>query len=207
MPVRVDLRDPVAVRVAIDDLRRALATHRPQVLAGRRRAAVAVVVHDAASGPEMLFIERARHPADPWSGHMAFPGGRVDPGDADARAAAERETREELGLSLEGAENLGRLDDLHAGVRLVAPLVLSAFVYRLDRRVPLTPNHEVAEALWVPVTALLDPARHVGYRRGLAKWPGVCVGNPDRHVVWGLTYRLLEGLFGVAGVLFPERSR
>src|SRR5262249_57100994 len=134
--------------------------------------------------------ERARHGGDPWSGHMAFPGGRVDPGDADARAAAERETREELGLSLEGAESLGRLDDLHAGVRLVAPLVLSAFVYRLDRRVPLTPNHEGAEALWVPVTALLDPARPVGYRPGPAKGPRASVGHPHPHAASPLTPRL-----------------
>jgi 8-oxo-dGTP pyrophosphatase MutT (NUDIX family) len=193
--------------LAIDDLRRGLAAHRAQVLSGRRRAAVAVVVHGRAAEPEMLFIERARHPTDPWSGHMAFPGGRVDAGDADARAAAERETLEELGLSLDGAERLGRLDDLNAGVRLVAPLVLSAFVYRLDARAPLTPNHEVAEALWVPVSALLDPARHVGYRYGPLRWPGVCIGDPDRHIVWGLTYRLLEALFGLAGMRFPERSR
>jgi 8-oxo-dGTP pyrophosphatase MutT (NUDIX family) len=193
--------------LAIDELRRALAAHRAQVLGGRRRAAVAVVLHDGPAEPEMLFIERARHPADPWSGHMAFPGGRVDPGDADARAAAERETLEELGLSLDGAERLGRLDDVNAGVRLVAPLVLSAFVYRLDARAPLTPNHEVAEALWVPVTALVDPARHVGYRYGPKRWPGVCVGDPDRHVVWGLTYRLLEALFGVAGMRFPVDAR
>ena len=192
---------------AIDDLRRALASHQTRVLGGKRRAAVAVVVHDRAREPEMLFIERARHPADPWSGHMAFPGGRVDPGDADARAAAERETLEEVGLSLDGAEQLGRLDDLNAGVRLVAPLVLSAFVYRLDERALLTPNHEVAETLWVPVPALLDPACHVGHRYGPRRWPGVCVGDPNRHVVWGLTYRLLEGLFDVMGMRFPDRSR
>jgi 8-oxo-dGTP pyrophosphatase MutT (NUDIX family) len=191
------------VTFALDDLRRALAAHRPRILSGRRRAAVAVVVHQAAAGAEMLFIERARHPGDPWSGQMAFPGGRLDPGDADERAAAERETLEEVGLSLTGAELLGRLDDLHAGIRLVAPLVLSAFVYRIDARAALTPNHEVADTLWVPTQVLLDPGRHVGYRRGPARWPGVCVGTPDRHVVWGLTYRLLEGLFGVAGTRFP----
>jgi 8-oxo-dGTP pyrophosphatase MutT (NUDIX family) len=189
--------------LALDDLQRALAVHRPRTLPGRRRAAVAVVVHQAGAGPEMLFIERARHPGDPWSGQMAFPGGRVDPGDADERAAAERETLEEVGLSLAGAERLGRLDDLHAGARFVAPLVLSAFVYRIGSRTTLTPNHEVADTLWVPLRALLDPGRHVGYRWGLTKWPGVCVGAPDRHVVWGLTYRLLKALFGVAGTPFP----
>lgn len=193
--------------LALDDLRRALAAHQPRVLAGRRRAAVAVVVHDATPEPEMLFIERAQHPGDPWSGQMAFPGGRVDPGDRDARAAAERETLEEVGLSLTGAERLGRLDDLHAGVRLVSPLVLSAFAYRVEVRSALTPNHEVAEALWVPVRMLLDPARSVGYRWGPTRWPGICVGEPDRHVVWGLTYRLLQSLFGLAGRPLPGRHR
>src|SRR4030095_12534516 len=166
-------------------------------------------------------------------------GGRVDPGDRDERAAAERETleevgvslagaerlrrpprpprrgarvaparetREEVGVSLAGAERLGRLDDLHAGVRLVAPLVLSAFVYRLEARAAVTPTHEVAEALWVPVRTLLDPACHIGYRRGPTRWPGVLVGAPDRHVVWGLTYRLLESFFGILGTPFPARD-
>jgi 8-oxo-dGTP pyrophosphatase MutT (NUDIX family) len=190
----------------LDDLRRALATHEPHLLDARKRAAVAVVVHDAPRGPELLFIERARHPGDPWSGQMAFPGGRVDPDDADARAAAERETREEVGLSLAGAERLGRLDDLHAGIRVVAPLVLSAFVYRIDAPPALVPNHEVADTLWVPVDLLLDPGRHVGHRWGPARWPGILVGEPDRHVVWGLTYRLLHGLFGLAGRALPTAA-
>jgi len=191
--------------VGLNDFRRTLATHEPRILPARRRAAVAVVLHETTAGAEMLFIERAQHPLDPWSGHMAFPGGRVDPGDQDERAAAERETFEEVGLSLAGAERLGRLDDLQAGVRLLRPLVLSAFVYHLPTRADLTPNHEVAEALWVPVRALLDPARHVGYRTGPTRWPGVLVGHPDRQVVWGLTYRLLEGLFAVAGTPLPPR--
>jgi 8-oxo-dGTP pyrophosphatase MutT (NUDIX family) len=193
--------------LSLDDLRRALTAHEPRLLDARKRAAVAVVVHDAPPDPELLFIERARHPGDPWSGQMAFPGGRVDPGDADARAAAERETLEEVGLSLAGAERLGRLDDLHAGIRVVAPLVLSAFVYRIDTPPPLVLNHEVADALWVPVGTLLDPGRHVGHRWGPSRWPGILVGEPDRHVVWGLTYRLLQGFFALAGRTLPATTR
>lgn len=183
---------------SIDDLRRALARHSPRILHGRRRAAVAVVLDEAPAGMEMLFIERAHRLGDPWSGQMAFPGGRIDPGDVDARAAAERETLEEVGLALAGAERLGRLDDEHAGVRMVSPLVLSAFVYRVDGRPALTLNHEVREALWVPVETLLDPACHVRHRWGPSHWPGICVGDPDRHVVWGLTYRLVQSLLGLA---------
>src|SRR5262245_25531983 len=119
---------------AVEDIRWPLALRDPVTISGRRQAAVAIVLHEAATGPEMLFIERAQRRGDPWSGHMAFPGGRVDSTDAHARAAAERETREEVGLDLAGAEALGRLDDLNAGIRLVAPLVLAAFVYRIAAR-------------------------------------------------------------------------
>jgi 8-oxo-dGTP pyrophosphatase MutT (NUDIX family) len=185
---------------AVDEIRAAIAAHAPRELEARRRAAVAVVLHDAPSGPAMLFIERAHRLGDPWSGQMAFPGGRVDPGDPSPRAAAERETLEEVGLALAGAELLGRLDDLDAGIRLVAPLVLSSFVYRVATPPPLTVNHEVREALWVPVRTLLDPGARTTYRWGLACFPAICVGEPDRHVVWGLTYQLLERLFEVAGL-------
>ena len=88
----------------------------------------------------------------------------------------------------------------------MAPLVLSAFVYRMDRPPPLVPNHEVRTALWVPMPALVDPARHVPYRCGPLSYSGVLVGEPDRHVVWGLTYQLLEGLFDRIGVPFKRRD-
>jgi 8-oxo-dGTP pyrophosphatase MutT (NUDIX family) len=189
--------------VPVADVRRALARHAPRVLDARRRAAVAMVLHERPSGTDVLFIERARHPTDPWSGHMAFPGGRVDPGDRGAQAAAERETREEVGVDLADAEALGRLDDLRAGIPLVAPLILSAFVYRVDERPQLSPNHEVESAFWVPVATLLDPARHVGWRWGPTRVPGILVGEPDRHVVWGLTYQLLDGFFRLVGRPLP----
>jgi len=185
--------------MTVAGIRTALATHAARELPARRRAAVAIVLSESSAGEEMLFIERAQRAGDPWSGHMAFPGGRLHGGDADARAAAERETREEVGLDLTGAEVLGRLDDLHAGIRIVAPLVLSSFVYRIAASPPLTPNHEVREPLWVPVASLLDPAHRVRYRWGLGHFPGILVGEPDRHVIWGLTYQLLERLFAVTG--------
>jgi 8-oxo-dGTP pyrophosphatase MutT (NUDIX family) len=184
--------------VTLADIRRGLAAHAPRSLPGRRRAAVAVVLHDdGPDGPELLFIERAARLGDPWSGQMAFPGGRLDPGDADDRAAAERETREEVGLDLAAAERLGRLGDVDAGIRLVAPLVLSAFVYRLDARAPLVRNHEVRETLWVPVARLVDPAHRVRHRWGPTRFPGILVGEPDRHVVWGLTYQLVDELLAL----------
>ncbi len=195
----------------LDRIRSALAGHRPDTTAaaGKRRAAVAMVLRPAEAGPEVLFIERARHDGDPWSGHMAFPGGRVEPGDEHVRRAAERETLEEVGVDLEAAESLGRLDDMEGHhVAGVPRMVVSAFVYHLSGPANLEPNHEVAEAFWFPVGSLLDPGRHVGYateRPGLGTLPGILVGVPERHVVWGLTYRFLEGFFRICGEPLPDR--
>jgi 8-oxo-dGTP pyrophosphatase MutT (NUDIX family) len=196
----------------LSHIREALAAHQPKLLGPPdiRRAAVALVMAGADESPQLLFIERAHHELDPWSGHMAFPGGRVDPQDRDTRFAAERETREEVGVSLGTAEPLGRLDDLegrHAG--RPAGLVISAFAYRLEEPAPLEPNLEVASAFWFPLHELLDPQRHVEYRArassGAQPYPGILIGEPDRHVVWGLTYRFLEVFFQIVGRPLPDR--
>ena len=194
--------------IAIDQVRDALARRPAKVVEdpARPRAAVAIVLRDAPGGPELLMIERARHPEDPWSGHMAFPGGRVDPGDRHAQAAAERETLEEVGLSLAGAELLGRLDDLegrHAGRPL--SLVISAHVYHCTAPGALVLNREVADALWVPFARLVDPAYFVDYPTPFGDYPGILVGEPERHIVWGLTYRFLEIFLAVLDRPLPER--
>lgn len=203
----------------LDEIRARFAGRRPVLVEGddHDRAGVAMVLRDGREdrdGPSVLFIERARHEGDPWSGHMAFPGGRVDPGDADTRAAAERETLEEVGLSLADAEYLGRLDDRQGNPRTRGTLIISAHLYALREAPPLVPNYEVQQAFWFPLRALLAEANHVPYRAryrpeegpssGL-DFPGILVGEPDRHVVWGLTYNFLEGFFSVVGRPLPDR--
>src|SRR5437899_12160912 len=109
-------------RLGWDDVRRALASRPPARVDGEvgRRAAVALVLRDGPSGVELLFIRRAEHPEDPWSGQMAFPGGRAEPGDPDLRATAVRETEEEIGVDLAlEAEYLGVLDEARAAARLI----------------------------------------------------------------------------------------
>ena len=98
---------------SLQQIRSHLARAEPVVIdpAGRATASVAVVLREQGPGAELLFIERAKHEGDPWSGQMAFPGGRVDAGDTSERHTAQRETFEEVGLSLQEAEYLGRLDD------------------------------------------------------------------------------------------------
>jgi ADP-ribose pyrophosphatase YjhB (NUDIX family) len=196
----------------IDEIRRALSAYQPTLSQREfeRRASVALVLREVAEhGPEILFIERAEKDGDPWSGHMAFPGGRVDLPAESPEQAAVRETLEEVGLALAPGERLGRLDDLEGRDKGRPPgMVISAFVYHLEAKGELIPQQsEVREAFWVPVRSLVEPARHVrrAFRgTGSFEFPGIVVGEPDRHVVWGLTYRFLEVFFGAIGRPFPD---
>jgi len=194
----------------LDVIARSLAGYEPRLVERHEgaRAAVAMILRDQGERPEVLFIERARHEHDPWSGHMAFPGGRVDPVDAGStRRAAERETLEEVGLALDDAAYLGRLDDLEGRPKRSDGLLISAHVYRVDAPGPLRWNYEVAQAFWFPVAGLLDEARHVPYPtrwKGM-EMPGILVGQPDRHIVWGLTYRFIDVFLSVIGRPLPDR--
>ena len=192
-------------RVAAGDLRAALtgpASTRPTSGA---RAAVAAVFRPGPEGTEVLFIQRAAERTDPWSGQMAFPGGRCEPDDADDAATASRETLEEVGLDLAAAEVVGRLHDVDGGRATNRPITVGAVAYWLDGPRPeLIPNYEVADTVWAPLAHLADPGRHIDYEypaRPGDVWPGVVVGN-GHQVVWGLTLRLLGDLFGRLGVPF-----
>jgi 8-oxo-dGTP pyrophosphatase MutT (NUDIX family) len=164
------------------------------------RAAVAVILRapSARDESELLLIERAVRAGDPWSGHMAFPGGRRDPDDLDLRATAVRETREEVGIDLlRAATFVARLPDLPAVLKSAGVgIVVSPFVFALHTAVEPAPNHEVASVLWTPLGAL---AR--GEHRGTYAYPveGRTMDFPchrlGERVVWGLTWQMLDGLF------------
>lgn len=159
---------------------------------GHRRAAVALLLTQTGLGYQILFIERATHPGDPWSGNIAFPGGKVEPDDIDARHAAERETMEELAIDLSQASYLGRLSDFD-GAHL--PVLLSCFVYGVPRSLGFVANEEVKDAFWVPVADLVDIDRHGTHQFTFSgdRFESPCIRLPfeDKPVLWGLTYRLL----------------
>ena len=196
----------------IEEIRTALAGYEPALTTKERerQASVALVLREGLGrSAEILFIERAEKEGDPWSGHMAFPGGRVDLPGESAEQAAVRETLEEVGLSLLGGERLGRLDDLEGRHGGRSPgMVISAFVYHLPHPGELVmQTSEVREAFWVPVRDLVEPERQVRrafHGTGSFEYPGIVVGHPERHVVWGLTYRFLEVFFRALGRPFPD---
>ena len=192
--------------------RAALAERTPETVAdpSLNRAAVALILRDGPAGLEIFFIERSRREDDPWSGHMAFPGGRLEEVDADTRAAAERETLEEVGIPLLDAEYLGVLSDLQGSPRFRQNrLVVTAHVYHSTfDGAPVLDALEVASSMWVSVEHLLAPENHVGYQSKTTadlEFPGIQVGEPGRHVVWGLTYRFLEIFMEAVGTPLPER--
>ncbi len=161
---------------------------------GTGRAAVAAVF---APGPSLLFIRRSAHQGDPWSGHMAFPGGREEHDDGGPRQAAERETREELGLDLgTRALCLGVLDDIGTRPRLPRkPIAVRPLVYWVDRRPTVQPNHEVDAVFWFEFERIL-----AGEGRGsfVREYGGSRYTLPRMDLegqrVWGLTLRMVDEL-------------
>lgn len=169
----------------------------------RSRAAVAVVLREAAAGLEILFIRRAEHPDDPWSGQMAFPGGRAEPGDADLAHTALRETLEETGIDLRrDAELLGPLDEVRAMARLrPMDLAITPFVFRLRAAVEPALSDEVRSLHWLSLDELVNPelrsTMEYAHRDAVLRFP--CLRVQDL-VIWGLTYRMFLGLLERMGL-------
>ncbi len=180
-------------------LAKALAEHPGRAIApdeGMRLAAIALVLRPGDEGhPELLMIKRAEYETDPWSGHVACPGGRMDPTDRDLEHTAIRETWEETGIDLarEG-RILGTLDDISPRTPVLPPIVIRPFVAAVRPGIEIVQSGEVAEAFWVPVAALREraawgtgmvPIRGLGERQ-------VSVFRHGEYTVWGLTERVLR---------------
>lgn len=162
------------------------------------RAAVAAILREGPEGAEVFFIRRAESPKDPWSGHIAFPGGRHEPTDESLLTTAIRETLEEVGIDLTRAELVARLPDVPAFIRSKrGRLVVTPFVFAVREEVTPTLNYEVAGTLWVPLASF---ARGEGKGTYAFTWEDKpyelpCYRlAPDQLVLWGMTHRMLESI-------------
>lgn len=163
------------------------------------QAGVAVTLRPRPTATELLLIKRAAHPRDPWSGHMALPGGRRDEADASLAWTAIRETREETGVHLPKPDTRGFLGALP----LVAPqsrrlptMRISPFVFAVDPGAEArVASSEVAEVHWVSLATLRNPATRdtveITFADASRRFPCYRVAG---EAVWGLTYRILTDL-------------
>ena len=159
-------------------------------------AAVSVVLRLREQIPHLLFIQRSISPLDPWSGNIAFPGGRIDPEDRDLKETAERETEEEVGLNLSSASYLGCLPPLPTWNRRVH---IAAFAYTIDYDPQLTLDpEEVAATHWIPVNFLTNPSRTLTHSQDDVDYPAIKIidDDPGAPLLWGLTHRICIHLLG-----------
>jgi 8-oxo-dGTP pyrophosphatase MutT (NUDIX family) len=176
-------------------LRQSLAEGAPRVEedSGVLWAAVAVVL---TSDPDaILLIRRAEREGDPWSGHMALPGGRQDLSDEDLLATVIRETREEVGVTLRSDQLIGCLDDVAPRTPVLPPIAIRPFVFLLPAPPALTLNAEVASSRWVDLDQLLHPETYHSIRLDIrGERREVPAYQLEDAVVWGMTERILTGL-------------
>lgn len=200
--------DPAALRGDLADRLAAVGARALPAEASSLLAAVVLLLRPPPSPPdpprsraeayaslELLFVRRAEADGDPWSGHVAFPGGRKEPEDGDLREAARRELREETGIRLADPDLVGRLDDVHPRSHRLPSIAITPWVGWSQPGAKVREGREITAHRWISLGELLDPGRRsvLRRRRGhvLRIFPTV---EFEGETIWGLTLAILRGL-------------
>jgi len=169
----------------------------------RQHAAVAAILRVRDAGLELLLVRRAERAGDPWSGHVALPGGLEEPKDWSLEVTAQRETKEEIGLDLEeGARLLGRMStEVSKTKRGMGLLAIHPIVFVLEAPADpvFVPSAEIQRAFWIPIEEIVSgrldairPWRAFGVELQMPAW------NWDGEIVWGITHRIVSRLIALA---------
>ena len=159
----------------------------------QRDAAVALVLSPGSDGDDLLILLRATVEGDPWSGHIALPGGRVDADDLSLEHTARRETREETGIDLSASACVARLDDVAPQSSRAPSVRVAPFVFRYDGPRVITLSDEIAAAWWIPVAEFARADAWRSFSVVIAEGSTIEARGFDvaGHVLWGLTERIL----------------
>ena len=170
------------------------------VPADARRAGVALILKALGEELNILFIRRALHESDPWSGHIAFPGGHEEQSDTDLLQTVIRETEEEVGIMLSPSDCISELpyEKPYTSDQRI-DLVVFPHVFLLTHEPILNLNHEVSEVIWVSLELLSSDVllthETVHFKAKEYHLPGFRLNN--KHFVWGLTFRVMQRFFSI----------
>lgn len=192
----------------IDELEKLLRSRFPVKIDDRGdfvHAAVMMILGESPDGLSMLFIKRPESDIDAFSGHMAFPGGKMMEGDESKLATAIRETHEEIGVDLyTSGRVIGELDDINPNNPRASNYIVTPYLSVLREEVLIVPNlYEVEAALWIPVKHLIDGTNFaVRLRERNGKMVEDYVYSFGKYIIWGMTGRILHGFFSISSHLF-----
>jgi 8-oxo-dGTP pyrophosphatase MutT (NUDIX family) len=186
------------LKAAVD----AIAADEPSIWGAPRHASVGILVAGAKENPSICFIRRAKWEGDPWSEHIAFPGGSRS-ADEDALQTLRRELEEEVGWLLGADERPAPLPQLR--IRLAGRerlMLLDAFVHRVEGAPPvLRCGPEVGSAFWISVAELWDAKNldhHVLDDNGdTLVYPAI---RTSQGIIFGITLRVLTLLSDQIGI-------
>jgi 8-oxo-dGTP pyrophosphatase MutT (NUDIX family) len=189
--------------IPISTLSDFLKTYEPRKVVGRKlfiRSSVAILLSNSHSeeNAKILMIRRAKKKGDPWSGDMGFPGGRFsNMEDKSIYETALRELYEETGVGEnDGIENIGRLSELLTKAHeKPTPMIITPFVFRVNKIPIFKRNNEVEELIWIPLSYFFNQQNRntMEIRTGRFKW-----GFPsyiyDKKCIWGLSLSMIDEL-------------
>jgi len=168
-------------------------------------ASVMMILKESGQNYSMLFIKRPENERDPFSGHMAFPGGRMESGDKDKLETAVRETNEEVGININSSGRiLGSIDDVNPNNPRARNYIVTPYLSVLNEEVILKPDaNEVEKTVWVPMPHLTDDKNaQVRMRDRGGRLVKDYAYNYEQYIIWGMTGRILHQFLSFSAHLF-----
>jgi 8-oxo-dGTP pyrophosphatase MutT (NUDIX family) len=153
-------------------------------------AAVVILITPTIFDLELFMVKRSQSIGDPWSGDIAFPGGKRISEDKTLLETVIREVREETKINLNDNEVLGYLDHVHSWVK--PEMTIQPIVYVFSEKPKFELNFELTKAFWAPIEELVKTKQQLKIKG----WYSPAY-NYKNEIIWGLTYRMIENIFEI----------